>query len=107
MTQTQAFHTHGLMAAVRAVLAALIAGAVIAMGLILAAFVTMAAFIVAAVGLAGAGAGGSTPKCAAAARPAATPRSWKPIAAPTAGRWTATSPKSALRTRSIFCRGAV
>ncbi|MCH8490412.1 MAG: hypothetical protein LAT81_10865 [Oceanicaulis sp.] len=56
MTQTQAFHTHGLMAAMRAVLAALLAGAVIAMGLILAAFVTMAAFIAAAVGLAGAGA---------------------------------------------------
>ncbi|MGY6627087.1 MAG: hypothetical protein ACXIVL_01090 [Oceanicaulis sp.] len=56
MTQTQAFHTHGLMAAMRAVLAALLAGAVIAMGLILAAFVTMAAFIAAGVGLAGAGA---------------------------------------------------
>ncbi len=56
MTQTQAFPSHGLLAAVRAVLAALIAGAVIAMGIVLAALVTMAAFIVAAFGLAGAGA---------------------------------------------------
>lgn len=56
MTQTEAFHSHGLMAATRAVLAALLAGAVIALGVILAAFLTMAALAVAAVSLAGAGA---------------------------------------------------
>lgn len=34
MTQTQAFPSHGLLAAMRAILAAMIAGAVIAMGVI-------------------------------------------------------------------------
>ncbi|MCC5996170.1 MAG: hypothetical protein JJU18_07360 [Oceanicaulis sp.] len=56
MTQSQTFNSQGLMDAMRAVLAALLAGAVIALGLILAAFVTMAALVVAAVALAGAGA---------------------------------------------------
>ncbi|WBQ09515.1 hypothetical protein L2D01_11485 [Hyphomonadaceae bacterium ML37] len=56
MTQTQAFQSHGLMAAMRAILAALIAGAVIAMGVLLAAFLTMAALAVAALSIAGAGA---------------------------------------------------
>ncbi|KAA5805312.1 hypothetical protein F1654_04860 [Alkalicaulis satelles] len=74
MTHTGALNSQGLMTALRAVAAALLAGAVIALAVILAAFVTMAALIVAAVSLAGAGAWWLYAKVRGRTRPRKDPR---------------------------------